>query len=166
MNTLADDWDQVYLPGSSAASPHQVFTSRAAATAAGLANLRYIHTGSNCATSWMGDGSLSCTLLGNPATYSEVWSSTNPAALPKLRGFAFPSAGGKLGGNGHSNLEPPTLGWPVSLADGQVDQIRKTLRYDQKIQAGAEPRLAALGNGGGGPSSGGCSESSRSRSST
>jgi hypothetical protein len=165
MTTMADWWDQVYLPGSGN-SPHTFFHSRAEAQAAGPANLLWINKTSgaydpppflkNCVYTFNNNSTDNVICDVGPAGGRvETISTTTAAGADKLQGLVRPTSDGRLSRNIMMGNEttPPGIaaGYPFSLSNAQVKLMRRNLRYDMAIQAYREPDLNALGMTGGRP---------------
>lgn len=94
-----------------------------------------------------------CVLPG-ASGYSETWDTDDPATASKLRGYAWPTGDGRLGTAMMSyRFEPAASSktLPAGFSDSQADIARRTLRFDQPIQAGVNDLLAASGATGGRP---------------
>lgn len=140
---MADFWDMVYRPGTSASSPHLTFNNRAEAVAAGIGNLRWIVDGKpdtnpshNCSVSHTNIstfGRMVCIVPGI-GNYAELWDTDDPATAAKLRGYMWPVSGGHHGRAMMTYLLeqlPNEKEVHGGFSDSQANLIRLNLRYDQ-----------------------------------
>lgn len=134
--TPSDFWDLQYKSGTSAQNPHVYFSTKAAAAAAGEANLRPIDRNFPASCTANASAQLTCNSIGTqwPLGYLES-KSHNSAEL--RRGLTFvgsaPDNPGTSYAFGTNIMSYFSNGIDAanSISNSQALQVRKTLRFDQ-----------------------------------
>ena len=140
--TLADQWDLVVLPSTSASTPHTYFSSRATAASAGEANLRLLHQSEpSCAWESTPQPRYRCLVQYGPRTELRYQGD------PVMRGMAFVRSGASPGGNLMSYMQEQGIS---SISDSQVELVRAYLRHDTPItlplyQPGLSSKMTEVG---------------------
>lgn len=128
---MADRWDLVYHPGSSAADPHVFFNNKEEAYRFSDKDLRMIEVldnkTSNCREE--SDGAIECTLAGTGG-YTETHRSGSPA----LKGHAFPlGAGAGRYRWARNALSYGDMEIPRRLSASQIEIVRTFLQYEMVV---------------------------------